>query len=62
MKDDFKMCMHNTCTSFNKLVTNFKYTFEIPFNLTDGTGTISRVRASSKCIEKLLEVKVNNFI
>ena len=57
MKDDFKMCMHNTCTSFNKLVTNFKYTFEIPFNLTDGTGTISRVRASSKCIEKLLEVK-----
>ena len=58
MKEDLKICTNETCNAFNKIATNYKFTFDIPFNLTDATGTISRVRASSKCVEKLLEVKV----
>ena len=52
------MCMKNECPAFRKLATNFKYAFDVQLNLSDETGSINRVKIASKCIEKILDIKV----
>lgn len=41
-----------------KKMDNFKYVYDTSMNLTDETGTIARIKATSKCIETLFETKV----
>jgi hypothetical protein len=52
------MCTKNECPAFGKKTDNYKYAFDIQLNLSDETGSLNRVKTASKCIEKILSIKV----
>ena len=51
-------CVKRTCDSLKNQLNAFYKSFEININVTDHTGTMSYIRASSKPFEKLIEFKV----
>lgn len=53
------ICVRRTCDAFKNQSNNFYKNFEMNISVSDHTGTLSLIRASSKPFEKLLEFKVN---